>query len=73
MVIVEERHQPLMETLHNGSYFHKPRFSSGTTFIVPISAIQGAVHLLLLTPQQDSSAWYFSNTIDLNYFNLFYM
>jgi hypothetical protein len=73
MVIVKERHQPLMQTLHNGSYCHNPHFSSGTTFIVPISAIQGAVHLLPLTPQQDRSVWYLSNTIDLKYFNLFYM
>ena len=73
MVIVEERHQPPMQPLHDGSYRRKPLFGVGTTYIVPISAIQGAVHLLPLTPQPDSSRWYLSNTIDLNAFNLFYM
>jgi hypothetical protein len=73
MLIVEERHQPLMPPLHNGSYCHQPLFGSGTTYIIPISTIQEAVHLLLLTPQPDSSRWYLSNTIDLNAFNLFYM
>jgi len=73
MVIVEERHRLLMQSLHNGSYPHKPLFGIRTTYIVPISAIQGAVHLVPLTPQPDSSRWYFSINIDLNAFNLFYM
>jgi len=73
MVIVEEMHQPPMQPLHDGSYRRKPLFGVGTSYIVPISAIQGAVHLLPLTPQPDSSRWYLSNTIDLNAFNLFYM
>jgi len=73
MVIVEERHPPPMQHLHDGSYCLKPLFGVGTTYIVPISAIQGAVHILPLLPQPDSSLWYLSNTIDLNAFNLFYM
>ena len=46
MVIVEERHQPPMQPLHDGSYRRKPLFGVGTTYIVTISTIQGAVHLL---------------------------
>jgi len=55
MVIVDERHQPPMQPLHDGSYSREPLFGIRTTYIVPISAIQGAVHLLLLTPLPDSS------------------
>jgi len=73
MVIVEETHRPPMEPLHDGSYRRKPLFGVRTTYIVPLSAIQGAVHLLPLTPQPDSSRWYLSNTIDLNAINLCYM
>jgi len=73
IVIVEERHQPLMQLLYDGSYSCKPPFCDGTTYIVLISTIQGAVHLLLPTPQPDNWWWYLSNTIDLNAFNLFYM
>jgi hypothetical protein len=51
MVIVAERHQPPMQPLHDGSYRRKPLCSIATTYIVPISAIQAAVHHLLLTPQ----------------------
>jgi hypothetical protein len=72
-VIFEESHQPLMQPLHDGSYCNKPLFGVGTTYIVPIRTIQGAVHLLLLTPQPDRSQWYLSNMIDLNAFNLLYM
>jgi hypothetical protein len=73
MLIVEERHQPAMQPLHNWRYRRKPLFGIGPTYIVPISAIQGAVHHLLLTPQSDSTQGYLSNTIDLNDFILFYM
>jgi len=73
MVIVKERHQRPMKSLHDGSDHCKPVFGVGTTYIVPLSAIQGAVHFPLLTPQPDSSWWYLSNTIDLDAFNLFYM
>jgi len=73
MVLVEERHQPPMQPSHDGRHRHKPRFGLGTTYIIPLSMIQGAVHLLRLTPQPDSWWWYLSNTIDLNGFNLFYM
>jgi hypothetical protein len=62
-----------MQPLHNGSYSCKPLFGVGTAYIIPISVIQGAVHLLWLTLQPDSCWWYLSNTIDLNAFNLFYM
>jgi len=40
MVIVEERHQPLMQPLHDGIYRRKPVFGIGTPYIVPISGIQ---------------------------------
>ena len=73
MVIVGERHQPPVQPLHDGSYPHWPIFSIGTTYIIPISAIQGAVHLVLLMPQWDSMLQYWSNTIDMNAFILFYM
>jgi len=73
MVIVKEWHQPPMQPLHDGSYRHMPLFAIGTTYIVPKSVIQGAVHLLPLTPQPHRSRWYLSNTIDLKTFNLFYM
>jgi len=73
MVTVEEWQQPLMHSLHDGSYRFKPLFCVGTTYIVPLSVIQGAVHHLPLMLQPDSSWWYLRNTIDLNPFNLFYM
>jgi len=73
MVIAEERHQPPMQPLHDGSYRRMPLFSIGATYIIPIIAIQGAVYLLPLTPQRDSMWWYLSNMIDLNAVNLFYM
>jgi len=73
IVIVEEMNQLLMQPLHNASNHHEPHFSVGTTYTVPIGIIQGAVHLLPLTPLPDSSWLYLSNTIDLNAFNLFYM
>jgi len=73
MVIVEERHQPLMQPLYDADYHHRPLFGVGTTYIVPISPIQGAVHLLPLTPQPDTLQWYLSNLIELNAFNWFYM
>jgi hypothetical protein len=50
MVIVEERDQHLMQPLDGGSYWRTPLFFIEMTYIIPISAIQGAVHLLPLTP-----------------------
>jgi len=73
MLIVEERHQPPMQSLHEGSCSCKPVFGVGNTYIVPISVIQGAAHLPPLPPQPDSSRWYLSNTTDLNAFNLFHI
>jgi hypothetical protein len=73
MVIVEERHQPPMQPLHNRRYRGKPLFDIEPTYIVPLSAIKGAVHLLPLTPKPDSMRGYLSNTIDLNDFILFHM
>jgi len=69
MVIVNESHQRPMQPLHNGCYCIKPLCSVETTYIIPIRAIQGAVHFLLLTPQPDGSQWYLSNMIELNVFN----
>jgi len=73
IVIIEERHQPPMQPFHNGSYRRKHLFGVGTTYIIPLSVIQAAIHLLPLKPQQDCSRWYFSNILDLNAFNVFYM
>jgi len=73
MVIVEERHQPPMQPSHDGSYLHKPLIGVGTTSIISICAIQGAVQLLPLTLQPDRSWWYLSNMIELNALNLFYI
>jgi len=73
MVIVEEKYQPLMEPLGDGSHCQEPLLSVGMTYIVPISTTQGAVHCVLLTPQPDSSQWYLSNRIDLRCLNVFYM
>jgi hypothetical protein len=36
MVIFEERDQPPMQPLHDGSYHPKPLFGVGTTYIIPI-------------------------------------
>jgi hypothetical protein len=57
MVILEERHQPLMQPLHDGSCHSNLLFGVRTTCIVSISAIQGAVHFLPLMPQPDSLRW----------------
>jgi hypothetical protein len=73
MVIMEERHHPLMQPFHDVSYPQKLLCSVVTTYMVPISAIQEAVHDLQLTPHPDSSRWYLSNTIEWNCLNLFYM
>jgi len=73
MLIVKERNQPPMQPLHDGRYHPQSIFGVGTTSIVPISRIQGAVHLLPLPPQPDSLRCYLSTIIDLNAFNLFYM
>jgi len=73
MVIAQERQQVPMETLYNAPYHCEPGFSVGTTYIISISTIRGVVHLLPLMVQTDSMQWYFSNTIDLNAFKLFYM
>jgi uncharacterized membrane protein len=54
MVIVKESHQPVMQCTHDGSYSHKPLVAIGTTYIIPVIAIYGAVQNLLLTPQSDS-------------------
>jgi len=72
-VIVKVRHNPQEQPLHNGSYLRKPLFGVGTTYIVPVITIQGAVHHIPLTPLPDHVRWYMSNTIDLNAFNLVYM
>ena len=39
ILIVEERDQPLMESLHNESYCRKPLFGIEMTYIVPINTI----------------------------------
>jgi len=72
-VIVKERHQPPMQPFHDGTYRRMLLFGVGTTHLLPLSAIQGAIHLLPLTPLPDHSRWYLRNTIDLNASNLFSM
>jgi len=54
IVIVDGRHQPRMQPLHDGSYCCKPLCRIGTTYIILISVIQGAVHLVPLKPRPDS-------------------
>jgi len=71
MVIVEERHQPPMTSLHDRGSHRKHRFGVGITDIIPLSTIQGGVHFLPLIPQPDGSRWYLSNMIDLISSNLF--
>jgi len=73
MVIVEERHQPAMQSMRDESCRHEPFFGVQSTYIVPISVVQAAVNLLPLTLQPHSSRWYLSNMIDLNASNVFYM
>jgi len=73
MVTVKERHQHAVQPLHDVCYCQKPLFGVTTTSIIPISVIQGSVHLLVLTPQPESLLWYCSNAIDLDAFNTFYM
>jgi hypothetical protein len=65
-VIFRKRHQPPMQSLHVGNYLRKPLCGIQITYIAPISAIPGALHLVLLTPQPDSLQWYLINMIDLN-------
>jgi hypothetical protein len=73
MVIAEEKHQPPMEPLHNRRNCRKPQCSVEPTYVVPICVILGAVYLLSMTPQPDSSLLYLSNKINLNSFNWFSM
>jgi hypothetical protein len=73
MVMVEGRQQPLIQPIHDESYHCIPLVPVGTTSIIRISAIQGAVHHLPLTPQPESSWWYLPHIIDLNAAHLLYM
>ena len=59
-VIAEERNPPLIQLLHDASYRCKYLFGVGTTYILLISVIPGAVHLLPLMPQPDSLWWYWA-------------
>jgi len=51
MLIVKQRHQPLIQPLHDGRYHCKSLFGTGTTHIIRISTIQRAVHFLLRMSQ----------------------
>jgi len=73
MVIIDMRPRPSIQPLHDASYCRKSLFAVRTTYIFPMSTIQGAVHLLPLMPQPDSSWLYLRNTINLNLFYLFTM
>lgn len=73
MVLVDERHQPPMQPLHDGSYHDIHLFAVRIIYFFSVSLIQGAVHLLPLWLQQDSTSLYFRNMIDSNSFNLFYI
>jgi len=59
--------------LHDRCYCITPHFLVRTTYIVRICTIPGAVHLVPVTPQPDSSWRYISHTFTLNAFNGFYM
>jgi hypothetical protein len=69
MVTDEEWHHSTMQLLLNGTYCRQPLDVIWTTYIIPISTIQGVVHHLPLTPQSDTTQWYLTNTIDFNAFN----
>jgi len=71
MVNAEKRDQHPIDCLPDGHSHCKPLLVVGTTFIVLTRAKQGAVHLVLLTPQLDSMWWYLSNRIDHNVLNRF--
>jgi len=73
MVIVEEWHQPPMQSLMNRRYHCKTLFGIQTNDIVPIHAIQGAEYHLPLMPQPHSLWWYLCNKIALSQINLIYM
>ena len=73
MVIVKERHQPTMQSLHNGSYCGRHHIGVRTSYIDLMSVIHGAVHPLPLTLRSDSMLWYLSTTIEMNAVSLFYM
>lgn len=66
MEIVEERHQPPVESLHDAIFHCMPCFSIGTTYIVAISGIEAPIHVLLLMLQPDSMWSYLINMIDLD-------
>lgn len=70
IAIVQDTHHPLMQPSHDGLSHFKHRFGVSTSYIIPLSTIQGAVHLHRLTSQPCSVRWYLSNTIVLNTFNL---
>jgi len=48
MVIVKKRHSAPIQPLHDGSYHCKPPSGVRTTYIIHISKIHGAEHLLPL-------------------------
>jgi len=70
MIMVEIREQPAIRPLANGTRRRQPLFRAGTRYLVPITAIQGAAHLIPIDPVKDSHRWYLNNTIDLTAFNL---
>ena len=66
MVIIEERYQPLIQPLHDGSYHRKPLLGFVTTYIICLFSVQGAVYLLPLLLQPDRSHWYLSTSAQCN-------
>ena len=74
MVIVEESNAASGRSSNStGRSRRAPQTGVGSTYIVPVKAIQAAAHLIPLDPSQDNRRWYLSNTVDLNMFNLLYI
>ncbi len=48
----------------------RPHFAVGTTYVVPLKAIERAAHLCPYSAEADNTRWFLNNTIDLNAFNL---
>jgi Plavaka transposase len=73
MMIVEEQ-VPLVqsEPFTRGGRRRQPQTGIGSRYIVPVSAIQSAAHLIPLEPSSKNTRWYLNNTIDLSTFNLLY-
>jgi hypothetical protein len=71
LVIVEKRE------IHSRDYStgrRRPQTGAGTRYIVPVRAIQGAVHLIPVKEKDgcEDKRWFLNNTVDLEIFNIIY-